>query len=229
MLLAVRSEPVAASAPAVLDTLPDLEEPERLPRRPSFVPATADMAPGAAMGPAGTLAIELSGVPPAHRANAGVAVFEPGFGAQLAWLPLPAEEAGDTVELSVAVPRGVPLRVTVAPAERAARHGWWHAVDVAAERGAGPLRLRVPVQRVRVNVTTDPPGLGPAVRLRRTDAPAWVPLAAFDGPPGAGRDARLELVLGPGSYELVPWSGGGWQPFALVVPGPGEVTANFRR
>jgi len=227
LLLAARQPPVGVGAPVSLSHIPVLPEPEPLPRRASFVPASAERSQRPFPPPLRTLTIEIDHLPASLWLTAGVAVFDD---ADLccAWIPLPkAGTGGPRLALQARVPAGVPLRLCVAASEAAARSSYWASAEVAADLPPDPrVRIDVPVQEVVVHAASLLASRAAAMRLRRVGEPGWVPTTAFAGAPQADARGDIHLQLGPGAYELVPWTGAD-QAMLLFVPGPREVTARF--
>jgi hypothetical protein len=156
-------------------------------------------------------------------------VFDGRTGALLRWLPLAtAPRADGALRIAPELPRGVPLRVTLADGEDTARRSWFARADVAADRpGETAVLLAGAVQRVTVRAA-GPDGYGQDLQLRRLGDADWRPLPhALHA--GADNGGALTLALGPGKYELQPCTGGPWQPAVIAVPGPDEVTATFAR
>jgi hypothetical protein len=228
LLLALRQGPAPAAPPAVLRPVPSIPDPTRLRHMPSFVPASAPVFRGAQTATA-PLPIEVRDLSDDVAAHAGVAVFDVRTGALLQWLPLAnAQRSNGALRIAPELPKGAPLRLLLAGGEDTARRSWFARVEVAADHsGEAAVALPCAVQRVTVRAVV-PDGYGQDLQLRRVGDVEWRP------PPNALRaDADLggaiALVLGSGSYELQPCTGGPWQPVIIAVPGPGEVTATFAR
>jgi len=234
LLLALRQGPAPAIEPVALSPVPKLPEPARLPRRASYVPASAPVF-HTKVAERAPLAIEVRDLPDDLAASAGIAVFDARTGVALHWLPLAGlPRAGGVVRVQPEVPSGNALLVTLAGDESAARRGYWTRVEVAKERVAkdatadAPVLVSGAVRRITVRVAIDQSGYGQDMQLRRVGDEQWHPLAA--GPRLVpGERGELTLLLGPGAYELAPCTGGPWQPAKIAVPGPTEVTATFER
>ncbi len=229
LLLAIRQAPVGAGDPARLTQIPVLPEPSRLPRRPAVAPASSPTRGQAFVPERHSLGIEVTGLPDPWLATAGVAIYDP-LESQCAWLPLAGVPSRDGVRfVSGSVPAGSSLRITVARNEASARTGYWLSTDVGSEAATARLRLAVPVQQVLVLGTGIDKALGSALRLRRVSDPRWLPIEAQTTAPSVDAgNLRLPLLLGPGDYELAPWTGTA-PPLRLSVPGPAEVVATFAR
>lgn len=226
LLLALRRGPAPAGDPPSLLPHPALPEPTRLPHRPSFVPASAPVFRGAPAAQA-PLPVVVQGLPEAFVADAGVAVFETERMSALHWRPLaglPRQER--TIHLDLDAPPDAPLLVTLAGAENTARRGYWCATRVPAGRDPdAPVVLDARVQDLTVRIDAATTGTSQDLQLRRADDPGWQALPVR----GQGAAGALQWRLGPGSYRLAPLTGGPWQPVAITVPGPAEVTATFAR
>lgn len=220
-----------AGDPVALEPEPALPLPTRLPRRPATLPASLPSSRPAISGATTDLVIEVLDLPDGLPPGAGVAVFAADTGARFCWLPLAsATIAGSKATFATATLAAPALRVTMAPSERAAQNGYWVATEVAGPRsGPAAITIQASVQRVRVHSGSVPGGYGQDVRLRRLDDPQWRPIDASTADFVPDRRGDLELLLGAGTYELVPWTAGPWQPVRVQVPGPGEVTAVFTR
>jgi hypothetical protein len=227
LLLAVRQPPVGAGAPVSLSKIPALPEPKPLPRRASFVPASAEPSKRAFPPQLRTLTIEIDHLPASLWLTAGVAVFDDADFC-CAWVPLPkAGTGGPRITVAARVPAGEPLRACVAASEAAARASYWASAQIAAELPSDSrVRIDVPVQEVVVHAASLSASLAAAVRLRRVGEPGWAPTTAFAGAPQADARGDIHMLLGPGAYELAPWTGAE-QAMLLFVPGPREVTARF--
>jgi hypothetical protein len=224
LLLASRTPDPVPGDPVELAPFPAVGQLPPLPRRPSFVPASVPQRGVPISTAVAALRIEVIDLPSDPPPGAGVAVFAADTGARLEWLPLPRSGSGKIV-LDCQVPAAPPLRLVAAPSEQAARLGWWTSTALPGGRATAQATLRAPLQRVVVHCDSVPDGFAQALRLRRCESPDWRPIGASLLAAGG----RLELQLGPGEYELAPWTGGPWTPVTFRVPGPAEVTAVFTR
>ncbi len=225
LLLAVRQTPVDAGERPSLGSIPTLPEPARLPRRPSFVPASLPAATREFPAPTRSLRATVLDLPARHAAAACIGAVD-ATGALCAVRALSEGTAtAGGVQIDLAVPADGELRVVVAGAVATARRGYWCSAPVAPQAAA--VELRVPVQDVLVHVGALTRQYAAALRLRRSGDAEWAPVDVGRSSLGVDRKGDLALVLGPGQYELAPWLGGPWQPVVLTVPGPTEVTATF--
>ena len=231
LLLAFGRRPPATISPISIEPFAEMPAPERLPRHPSFVPASAERPRSILAMELAPLVVEVRDLPAEFTEGAGVALFQPELQAMWSWLPLTnARRVDGSLSLSSRAPR-TPLRVVIAAGEESARQGYWLSVEGAGDRDHDePIVLRAPVQEVRVRAVTDPAGHQQLLRLRRVGDDEWRPQAAFrNGSRATTEQGHLDLVLGPGTYRLAPWTGQGWSPVPIHVPGPAEITAVFRR
>ena len=216
--------------PVSIEALPTLPAPARLERRPSFVPASASVAESSLTLGRKRLAVEIAGVPTEFVPTAGVAIFETGFGVMASWLPLDQAQRNEGRYVFATQAPDTDLRITCAANEKTAARGYWAAIDVPADRDpTATITLSSPVQTVRVHIVTNPIKHGQLMHVRRVDDVRWRPHSAFTTSARTTVASNLDLVLGPGTYELVPWSSGEWIPVLLRVPGPNEITARFDR
>lgn len=226
-MLSLRQEPLQASAPAQLAPMPDLPEPRRLGRRPSFAPAAAgrDAFPAAMR----SLDVLVRGLSPALRADAGVGVFDEDDH-EVAWLPLAnAAERDGALAVTARAPEGR-LRLVVASQPATARNSYWTSLDWPADAPSDSVaELRAEVQEVTVRCGAEDRAIATALRLRRQGDDRWAPRTAFVDGAAPSRDGSLRLRLAAGAYELTPWSEGAFAPTVITVPGPALVDAKFAR
>ena len=229
VMLSLRQEPVAAGTPSPMSRLPSLPEPDRLPRRASFAPASAG---GQHTFPAEMrpLAILVRDLPAARRETAGVAVYDE-IGAHVAWLPLrDATESDGALRVETSAPTNCELRVVVADAYATARNGYWCKLELPANLPLDAVpELRAGVQDVLVHTSSTERTVAGALRLRRLGDATWIPRTAFVSRSDRDQPGVLTLRLGPGSYEVLPWTEGTSAPVAITVPGPSSIDATFAK
>jgi len=226
-LLALRRGPADGVDPVSLMPVPALPQPERLPRRPSFAPASLPVFDDSLGNVARPLTIEIRDLAESLAAAAGVAVVDDVTSAVLEWLPLAGvPRQGDRLQLLTQAPARRPLAVCLASSAATARFGFWSRTTIAADGQPASVQLAAKAQWVTVRPVTLPAGGGQDLRLRRVGEPQW---RCLDRAPEPSTDGSTRFLLGPGDYELVPWTDGPWLPVRLGVPGPNEVTAAFER
>lgn len=207
--------------------MPELPEPKRLQRRQSFAPAAAgrDAFPPAMRA----LAIEVRGLAPALRSEAGVGVFDQ-HDHEVAWLPLAnAAERDGALSVTGNAPEGR-LRLVVASHAETARNSYWTSLDWPADAPSDLVaELRAEIQEVTVRCAAEDRAIATTLRLRRQGDDRWAPRTAFIDGPAPARDGSLRLRLAAGSYELAPWSDGQFAPMSITVPGPALIDAKFTR
>lgn len=226
VVLSLKKEPLAATDPAALPTLPRLPEPARLPRRASFLPASAD---GKQTFPPEVrdLAVLVREAPEDLARTGGVAIHDDRSGL-VAWLPLAgATAAGDALRVTAKVPQHTQLAITVAPLRDTSRTSYAVRALVAPDSTEETIELRAPLQDVVVRATATDKTLASALRLRRVDDAEWTPRHAFAQSERPDAHGLLRLRLAPGEYELRPWADGVFEPVRFAVPGPREVEAAF--
>lgn len=232
LLLSLGKEPATPVRAVTIESFATLPEPKRLARRPSVVPASFRDEDSILVINLEPLVLEVRDLPTNFRAGAGIAVFQPELQAMFSWLPLAEAEQSESgsLTLQTEAPTGQ-LKIVVAPSEEAARRGYWLAVNMDDEDAReAPTVLSVPVQEVRVRVVTVPALHERLLRLRREGDDHWRPEAAFQtSSHTATEQGHVDLVLGPGTYQLTPWTGSDWEAIPIHVPGPAEVTTRFRR
>ena len=87
--------------------------------------------------------MQLRDLPTELPDGAGVAVFMADTGGLVDWLPLPATAlAQGMASFTIEVLADPPLRVTVAPSERAAHVGYWIEELVPGPRDGATSRVR---------------------------------------------------------------------------------------
>lgn len=227
VMLSLRHEPVATGTPVPMSRLPKLPDPDRLPRRASFAPASAE-GPRAFPPELRPLSILVRSLPAAERATAGVAVYDDLF-AHVAWLPLrDATEVDGGLRVATSAPTGRELHVVVAPAYAIARNGYWSKLDLPANLDPEAVpELDAALQDVVVHAAASSRPIANALKLRRTDDPTWVPRTAFVHGVDPDQHGQIHLRLGKGTYELLPWAEGTFAPIAITVPGPATIPADF--
>ena len=232
LVLSLGKEPVTPAPAVTIEPFAALPEPDRLPRRPSVVPASFRDEDSLLVMDLEPLTLEVADLPTEFLTGAGVGIFQPELQAMFSWLPLAEAEPAQNGNLSfqTRAPTG-DLRIVVAPNEDAARRGYWLAATLDEESGReSAIVLRVPVQKVRVRVVTVPAIHERLLRLRRADDDGWRPDAAFQTDAHTATEQGIvDLALGPGIYQLTPWTGADWEAIPIHVPGPTEVMTRFRR
>lgn len=226
VVLSLKKEPLAATDPATLPTLPKLPEPTRLPRRASFVPASAE---GKQTFPPEVrdLAVLVREAPEDLVRTGGVAIHDDRSGL-VAWLPLSsAAAAGDALRVTAKVPQGSQLAITVAPLRDTSRTSYAVRALVAADSTEETIELRAPLQDLLLRATATDKTLASALRLRRIDDAEWTPRHAFAQSDRPDAHGLLRLRLAPGEYELRPWAEGAFEPVRFAVPGPREIESTF--
>lgn len=227
VVLSLRHEPVATGTPAPMSRLPKLPEPDRLPRRASFAPASAE-GPRTFPAELRPLSILVRDLPASERATAGVAVYDDLF-AHVAWLPLrDATEVDGGLRVATNAPTGRELHLVVAPAYATARNGYWCKLDLPANPDPEAVpELSAAVQDVVVDAASSPRPITNALKLRRTDDPTWLPRTAFVNGTEPDQHGQIRLRLGNGTYELLPWAEGAFAAITITVPGPTTIAADF--
>jgi hypothetical protein len=222
----LRQTPAAATRPIALTPAPTLGAPERLPRRPSFVPASASIfRAGTGSGEPRNLQIDLHGLPASIAPEAGVAVFDAVMDVQLEWLPIAGLERSQGIVSLRTTAKAAPLRLALAASEASARNGWFSRLELPADRDEhAPVALPAAVQTVTVQLDAQSQNELHDLRLRRTDDPSWRPFAMGSH---LQPDAKgvLVLTLGPGDYCLSTITGGLPQELRITVPGPSQLSA----
>lgn len=207
--------------------MPDLPEPRRLARRPSFAPAAAgrDVFPPAVR----ELVVEVRGLSPALAEEAGVGVFDR-HDHEVAWLPLTnATERDGARAVTTSAPEGK-LRLVVASHSATARNSYWTSLDWPADAPSDRVaELRAEVQEVTVRCAPEDRAIATTLRLRRQGDARWTPRTAFLDGAAPTREGTLRLRLAAGEYELSPWNEGSFAPTLITVPGPALVDAKFAR
>ncbi len=226
-MLSLRQRPVDGAPAAPLSTMPELPEPDRLPRRPSFVPAAA--AGSRAFPPTlqGRQAV-VAGLRPDLRESASLFVYD-GLGMHVARAPLaglPLDDAG--IRVAFEAPTGQALQLVVAGDEETARTGYWARLLVDADAPAdAPLRIEAVVQDVTLELMQALRTHSAALRLRRIGDEDWLPRAAFVAGNAPDEHGMLRLRLGAGRYEARPHGDDAAAPILLTVPGPDLIRASF--
>ncbi len=228
LLAARRGPPPVADAPGTAPRAETPAAPDRLPRRPSVVPASAELAPVMPQADV-ELTIELDGDLAALGPRAGVAVLDGFSGAQLAWLPLRGDDDQARRRLSTRVPRGS-HHLHLAADPELQRHAFWTATTVIADPATAPCAAQLSAARHPVTFECrrgDAPAPDLLLEIGRPDAPHWRLAAAAGALQVTDAEGRLGLALAPGRYT-VRVVGDDAAPLRFEVPAPAPVTLTLR-